>query len=498
MSLMFSPMMKQATDHTVHILIIDDDQDDYMILRDYIHEIEGVDYQITWCPRYVDALRHVIARDYDLYFVDYRLGAKSGVDLLKQAHAHECEEPFILLTGVGNYHVDIEAMQLGAVDYLVKPELSVEKLERSIRYALDRSASLKALRANERKYRSIFEKTKDIVFITRESLHFEDVNEAVLPILGYPVSEFLKMSLLDLIVHAQHRKFIQHALTRGMEVDDQEILLHTKDGVRKSCIITATPEVDSSGIPYVQGIIHDITSLKKVEKASLQTEKLAATGRLVRALAHEVRNPLNNITLSVEQLYEEVNSESAHLYMDIIERNSKRISNLISALLDTSAPSEITLRPEVFQAVIDQVITVAIDRLTLKHIKLHLHYPEAALYIRADREKLAIALLNIVINAIEAMEEYKGRLSVTLSCVQDQVILQIADNGCGIQEEFLSQLFEPYFTQKKNGIGLGLAVSMNTLQSHGAAVEVSSVLGLGTSFVLTFPLYSESGMSLAV
>ncbi|MBS1687321.1 MAG: response regulator, partial [Bacteroidetes bacterium] len=154
-----------AQNANVRILIVDDDQDDFIITSEYIKHIPSATFQIDWCPRYDEALRHMMNKDYHLYFVDYRLGAKSGMDLLKDAMDHNYEAPIILLTGKGSYNVDIEAMQLGAVDYLVKTELTIEKMERSIRYALERTATLRALKENERKYRSIFEKSKDIVFI---------------------------------------------------------------------------------------------------------------------------------------------------------------------------------------------------------------------------------------------------------------------------------------------------------------------------------------------
>ena len=123
--------------------------------------------------------------NYDLYFVDYRLGVKTGLDLLKEAINANCDEPIVLLTGKGNYKVDMDAMQAGAVDYLVKTELTSEKLERCIRYALDRSASIKALKTNERKFRSIFERSKDAVFITNEDSRFVDMNSATCKLLGY-------------------------------------------------------------------------------------------------------------------------------------------------------------------------------------------------------------------------------------------------------------------------------------------------------------------------
>ncbi|HXS37739.1 MAG TPA: ATP-binding protein [Flavipsychrobacter sp.] len=479
-----------GTQHTkVRILIVDDDQDDFIITSEYIKHIAGTFYEISWCPKYYDALQQMMEHNYDLYLVDYRLGAKSGVDLLKEALENNCEEPIILLTGKGNYNVDIEAMQLGAVDYLIKTELSIEKMERSIRYALERSATLKELKANERKYRSIFEKSKDIVFLTDEFLDFKDVNEVVYSFLGYTKDEVLQMNLTDLMDQAQHKKFLQQSLQTRKEVNDWEVVLNTKSGEKKSAILTATLEDNYTEYAYVQGIIHDITNLKKIEKANLQTEKLAAAGRLVRTLAHEVRNPLNNITLSVEQMQQEVKSdETAMLYLNIIQRNGKRINDLISELLSTSRPSEIELEECPLQSIVDDVITSAIDRLTLKRIKLQVSYPDEGLKIKADREKLKIALLNIVINAIEAMEEKKGNLVISIHQLTHHAVLNINDNGCGISEENITRLFEPYFTQKRNGVGLGLAFTLNILQSHKANIEVSSIESGGTTFTITFPL----------
>jgi len=470
----------------VKILIVDDDEDDFLITSDYIKHIPNTRYKIEWCPRYKDALMHMTSGDYSLYFVDYRLGAKSGVDLLKEALQGGCEDPIILLTGKGNYQVDIEAMQLGAIDYLVKTDLSIEKMERCIRYALDRSNTLKALKANERKYRSMFEKSKDIVFIADTQLNFRDVNDAV-QLLGYEKQEMLEMNMNDLIEQQQHKNYLGQTLQAGREINDWEVTLVTKNNDRRTCVLSATVEETPGRDSYIQGIIHDITNLKKMEKATLQAEKLAAAGRLVRTLAHEVRNPLNNITLSVEQMQQDTEDETSLLYMNIIQRNSKRISDLISELLNTSRPSEIQLRPEGLQTILDNVISSAIDRLTLKRIKLKVSYPDDEVFIFADKEKLELALLNIVTNAIEAMEEQKGLLSIIFHASPHYATVQITDNGCGISEENISRLFEPYYTQKRNGMGLGLAFTLNILQAHKANVDVNSKPGEGTSFILTFP-----------
>jgi signal transduction histidine kinase len=105
----------------------------------------------------------------------------------------------------------------------------------------------------------------------------------------------------------------------------------------------------------------------------------------------------------------------------------------------------------------------------------------------ANKEKLRIAFLNIVINAVEAMEPGQGTLTLTIDTVKDAHVVVIKDNGCGIPEENISRLFEPYFTSKRNGMGLGLAATLNILQSHKAHVDVTSVLKSGTTFTITFP-----------
>ena len=470
------------------ILIVDDDEDDFIITGEYIKSIHGNLFKIEWSKNYKEGMARLLSSEFDICFVDYRLGAKSGVDFLKEAMQHNCEVPIVLLTGKGNYEVDIQAMQFGAVDYLIKTELNTEKMERCIRYALERAVTLKALRSNERKYRSIFEKSKDVVFVADSFLNFKDVNGAIETLLGYEKEEILRMNVSDLVEQAQHKKYLQHAMVNKLDINDWEVILNTKEGEKKYCILTLTPEDIEREDGHVQGIIHDITNLKKEEKATLQGEKLAAAGRLVRTIAHEVRNPLNNITLSVEQMLQDLKDENMQLYMNIIQRNSKRISDLISELLNTSRPAENVLNKQALQNILDDVIAASIDRLTLKRIKLQLSYPNQEQEIMADREKLKLALLNVVINAVEAMEEQTGQLTISLQSQDSNVLLNISDNGCGISEENISRLFEPYFTQKRNGVGLGLTFTLNILQAHKANIEVVSEPGKGTTFAIRFPL----------
>ncbi|HEY1199435.1 MAG TPA: PAS domain S-box protein, partial [Niastella sp.] len=301
------------------ILIVDDDEDDYIITSDLIRSIPSSGFTLSWSYSYKDALEQMKNRAFDIYFIDYRLGAKTGLDLLKEGITAGCEEPVILLTGKGNHTVDMEAMRVGAMDYLVKGELNEEKLERSIRYALERSASIKALRANERKYRNMFERSKDMVFTADRLGQFKDVNIATTDLLGYTKEELIQINIYDLFIQKREEERFRYLVTERQEVDDLEAEIRTKTGEHRICIISASLETDNNNQDYIQGIVHDITNLKKAEKATLQIEKLAATGRLVRTLAHEVRNPLNNINLSVEHLREEAGpDDNGSTYLEII------------------------------------------------------------------------------------------------------------------------------------------------------------------------------------
>ena len=471
----------------VRILIIDDDEDDYFITSEYLRQIEEYKLAIDWSYKFPDAVEHVKNRNYDLYFVDYRLGAKTGLDFLKEAIRLGCEEPIVLLTGKGNKEVDIEAMQIGATDYLVKTDLNPDKLERCIRYALERTAYLKALRANERKYRSIFELSKDAVFIADKTLMFKDANAATSELLGYEGEELNEVSVYDLITEEINKKLLQKLLYEEGEVNDLELEVQTKGGEKKICIFSLTSPLDATGHIYYQGLMHDITNLRKAEKANLMVEKLGATGRLVRTLAHEVRNPLNNINMSVEQLVNEQVNDDAALFLDIIQRNSKRIGDLITELLDTSRPTDLVFERSTLQSIMDDSIAEALDRITLQRINMQIRYCNEPCFVKANREKLRIAFLNILINAVEAMEVGRGELDIDINTEDGTHTVIVKDNGCGIPEEHISRLFEPYFTSKRNGMGLGLAATLNILQSHRAQIDVTSVVNSGTTFTISFP-----------
>jgi PAS domain S-box-containing protein len=465
----------------IRIAIIEDDEDDFLIIKDYISEIEGKSFVVDWFQDYQAAIDAIKNKEYHLYFVDYFLGHKTGLDLLDAAAELNCDRPIVLLTGLGNKAIDIKAMERGATDYLVKTDLSTEKLERCIRYSLERSNFLKELKSREAKYRNLFENSKDAVFITDHDLNFSEVNDAAVQLLGYSESELIGRNLRDFIAEQRLNGKLKK-LSDGKDIEDNEIKIINNSNETRDCLLSLATQRQADDETFVvHGIIHDITKIKKAEMANLQAEKLAANERLIRMLAHEIRNPLNNIILSIDQLIPLERDEMEKSFMDIIQRNSLRINNIITELLNLAKPSELTLVEQSLQEIIDESLARTNDRIKLQNIHVKKVYPPKPILIQADKEKLIIAFTNIIINAIESMHT-NGLLTISVSISDDGYEVCIKDNGKGIAKEHLPKLFEPFFTMKKNGMGLGLTVSYTILQSHNAKIRAQSRENEGTEF----------------
>lgn len=220
----------------------------------------------------------------------------------------------------------------------------------------------------------------------------------------------------------------------------------------------------------------EIKELKNVEK-------FASTGRIARTIAHEVRNPLTNINLAAEQLKECVeDSEESNMLLEMVNRNSLRINELISNLLNATKFSDLDQKETSLNKLLDDALGLAKDRIELKRIKVSTDYDPDICNIKVDEERLKIAFLNIIVNAIEAMPDGQGELSIKSKEVNGKCHISFKDNGEGMSEETLNKLFEPYFTNKQNGNGLGLTNTQNIILNHKGKIEVNSQEGEGTTF----------------
>jgi PAS domain S-box-containing protein len=473
--------------HTLKILVVEDDEDDFFLISEYFKNIKAWPIEIKWIQRYNDSIKELCNNNYTLCFCDYRLGAKNGIDLIKDIAAKNVLTPVILLTGKGNYNIDIEATRAGAFDYLIKADLDEDKLERTIRYTLERVNNLQKIQESERRYRSIFDKSKDIVFIANTDTTITTINYAVTDILDLAVEDCIGQKLTNFLKNPVDFDYLIPAIKADGEIENFESEFITSQNDFKTCLISVSLEVDSNNKNYLQGIIHDITDLKKAEKSSLQAEKLAASGRFIRTLAHEVRNPLSNIKLAVENLLQTNLNEDDQFYLDIINRNGQRINALVTELLQSSGPPDMNFTYSSLNDLVERVIQSVRDKLILRNIKLSTFFNGNDCIIKADAPKLEMAILNIIVNAIEAVPDNSGEIKVETKLQNKKPTILISDNGCGISQENREKLFEPYFTSKRNGIGLGLATTLNILQSHHATIDVQSGADKGTVFTIYFP-----------
>ncbi len=375
---------------------------------------------------------------------------------------------------------------LGAAIDITKRKEQEKQLEL---YNLDQSRIIKELDEKEKKYRTLFERSIDPIFLATDDLALIDVNNSFAGFFGY----FEKESLLidHIFANAEHLEHFKVTLNTLGQIRDFETVLVTKSGEHKVCLLNCVFIPDqASGFCCYQGIIHDLSLRKQAESDMLVAERLSLTGKIARTIAHEVRNPLTNLNLALDQLREEMplDNESAKLYGDIIERNAKRIEQLVEEMLNSSKPKQLELQLTPVKEILEDTLSLAIDRINLKQIELVSDYQDNLPRILVDKAKIRIALLNIIINAIEAMVPGNGVLKINASHEDKTVTVSISDNGTGIPTSEIARLFDPFFTNKQNGMGLGLTSTKNILTSHNAQIDVRSEVDKGTTFYIHFKL----------
>lgn len=234
---------------------------------------------------------------------------------------------------------------------------------------------------------------------------------------------------------------------------------------------------------------HRVTELadanEKLEQMK-RVEKFAATGRIARTIAHEIRNPLMNINLAVEEVKGALLEPDQHGMLQLIRRNSDRINTLITTLLESTKFAELQQQKVDVNEVLEDALSLASDRIALQKISVRKKFDASLCHVCADQEKLKIAFLNIIINAIEAMEATSGDRILTLQTRHEKkrCIVIISDSGPGMDDEIKNRLFDPYFTTKSSGNGLGLTNTQGIILSHKGDISVQSTKGQGTTFIV--------------
>ncbi len=353
------------------ILLIDDDEDDYINLREIFREITRSEYELAWRSSYQDGVDALKGEEFDACLLDFRLGAKSGLELLQEINSLGISCPTIFLTGNSNIDLDIQAMQVGAADYLIKDQLTAPLLERTIRYS------------------------------------------------------------------------IKHAM--------------------------------------------DMEELHQSKAQILQQDRLASLGLLASSLAHEIGTPMGIIRSRAELAERKTPDENLKKDMQVVITQIDRIAKLVNSLLHLArgSTSEHTAAINLNQ-VISDIVTLIEPEMNRKNIQLQLK-PSPSLFVRAESGPLGQVLLNLLVNSIHAIEDQATVAPAIKLSTEDkgeQVRIEVQDNGCGISEENLAQIYKPFFTTKEigRGSGLGLATSYKLVHSWGGQIAVQSQVGKGTTF----------------
>jgi len=235
--------------------------------------------------------------------------------------------------------------------------------------------------------------------------------------------------------------------------------------------------------------MRDAESVHRIENEIELSRRMAAIGRLTSGVAHEVKNPINAIVVHLELLREKMREmdpgNSRH--MDVIEREIHRLDRVVQTLVDFTRPMELRFADFDLRRLIEDVAALASPEAALQGVKVETALGSEALPVRADADLIKQALLNVVLNGVQAMT-HGGVLSMVARRDETAATIEVRDQGAGIAPEIRDKIFNLYFTTKKAGSGIGLTMSYRVMQLHNGALHFVTEMGQGTTFRLVLPL----------
>ncbi|MCK5124621.1 MAG: response regulator [candidate division Zixibacteria bacterium] len=494
----------------IKVLLVDDDEDDFIITRDTLDEIKVIQYDVTWVATASDCLDKIKEFSYDIILLDYYLGKQTGLELLEQIREHDEQTPIIILTGLSDIRVDLEAMHAGAVDFHVKNDLTGPCLERTIRYTVERQRINNQLSQLVKRHTTIMNAVPVAIYLKDNEQKYIEVNDSFCDFVGKSRSEIVGKTIhefCDQCLADQIDKLDREALSSDQPLKDIETKLDIGCENSKRVSIVHIPLVGTGNQKEsLVGLIQDITDVYNNRKQLIQSEKLAAIGQLSAGVAHEINNPvgyiksnlsimkkyLNKINERIEkQLPGFIESESDMFedFQDAIDESISGTTRIINIVSDLKGFSRTDKAEEAYSDINQGIVS------TLNIVNNELKYKCEVRKELGDIPNIYCRLnhinqifLILLINAGQAITS-DGIITIKSWEDQNNVFVSIEDNGSGIPEGSMNRIFEPFYTTKEvgEGTGLGLSLAYDIITKHNGKIDVTSEVGVGTKFTISIP-----------
>jgi signal transduction histidine kinase len=370
-------------------------------------------------------------------------------------------------------------------DAVVQVSHKIERLGRRMRNVEEVFSALKEnldqILSNLQDGIMLFTRDSRAVLVSRSMERFLDVSRDQL--LGAEVHDiFDRNTLLG--------RTVRQAFDAGMSIVQEEITTEAGRRVELSLDFIHDDHGDrASGGRSLGALLtlHDAESVSEIESELELSRRMAAIGRLTSGVGHEVKNPINSIVVHLELLRSKVGNEpTAGRHLEVIQSEIHRLDRVVQTLVDFSRPVELKLQEQDMRGIVSSVLMLATAGLETYSVTLVSELPDRPVMVKVDADLLKQALLNVVLNGAQAMPD-GGELSVRLTEDGRMAILKVQDHGEGIPDDIRAKIFDLYFTTKREGSGIGLAMTYRILQLHHGQLDVESKVGEGSTFTFYVP-----------
>jgi PAS domain S-box-containing protein len=351
--------------------------------------------------------------------------------------------------------------------------------------AIENARLFERVRLAEQELENIFESISDMVYFVTEDYVIKNINQAVSKRLGKSPKEIIGKKCYE-IFHGTHQP--QAACPHQKTVESREAFVQEFEDpfLGGTFIMSCSPIFDVTGqFIGTVNILSDITELQNLRERVIKTERMAALGEVAARVAHEIRNPLVSLGGFARRLEKKLNGGLKE-YADIIAKEVERLESILNEILSFVKETRVRKEPVDAQKLMEEVVSVMRSEIDDRGIALVQDFGEPIeLYVDPNRVK--DALLNVVRNAVQALEQ-KGTISLKIYRMNKTCVMEIRDTGSGIAEEDLPFIFDPFYTTKKEGTGLGLTITHRIIEEHDGRIEVESRAGEGSIFRLLIPI----------